>query len=461
MPILRIKIGNETFEGPSEKIPELKRLHPEAQVLGLANAGSVAKSAGMQGMKQMLAESPMAKTAGMVTGAGRKLQQFADDLPLGPLTAPVKAAAFMAPKSNVELGLMAVGGAAAGPIESGVTQYVKRIAPGLVDVLFGNVAGKAGAEALARNPGKVAQIANMGKEGAARAETAAVNKVRAGVAQVWRDAKKRLGQMKNRILAVSGNPSIDPAPIQRATTKAMSDFNFLPELRTAQVADARAASAFRAVDDDILEFVTRPKGISVSELMRFRENLNRLLRSQISDTLKGGLSAIKSSLDDSLLSALGDDLMQKYGKANAAFANVASKYGNIQKLVIKKGAGPRVSKAVEEGTEIGQELRDFLKDASVLDELTDTVAARRFSGDVFRNMQSGSTGRGAIQSTVQSATFVPGAGMAGRAGLPVTPQGVANFAANVAKTKPAIRYGSPFAARESSRFFGGRDGRSE
>src|SRR3990167_11072831 len=89
MPRVRVEIDGKIKTGPSENLPALLKAFPNAKVLGPAESN----------LGQRIVSG--------LTYPGRKLEEFAKPLPMTPLTFPIKAAAFMAPKTGTELALTA------------------------------------------------------------------------------------------------------------------------------------------------------------------------------------------------------------------------------------------------------------------------------------------------------------------------------------------------------------------
>lgn len=476
-PMVRVKIGENEIEGPADQLPNVFRDYPNAQVIGEAPKPSISQEVASTAAKRFgqFQDIPTTALFAGMQGLGSSIKRVKDKLPSSDTIAsnlgerginPVVAATAGAgadlaktflPENDMEVAMQVAGGKA---LDEGVRAYASRVAPSLIEYFYGPTTGKIGAEALARNPQKVANIANLGKEGAARAEKEAVGKVRAGVGRVIKSARNAFGSAKAKILQQSGNPSINATALQQDTVRALGQFNALPELKTFASADPRYATVANSVINDTLEFATRPGSVKATELMRFRENLNRLMRSPLSDQAKGALTAIKNSVDNNLTQALGPDLMKQYGQANRAFGEVAGKYENIRKLVYKSNSGPKIIRelegsAVQPGpTELGLELQDFLKNATDLDNLKDVIGGRRFTEDVYGNLRSGASIQGMASAMSAAPSLVPGAGLAGRAGLPVTPRGLANFAGALDRlTTPITRLAAPFAVRPGANLF--------
>lgn len=360
----------------------------------------------------------------------------------------ISTAKFFAPKTQLEASLSLLGpelGAAG-------LSYVKRVTPMLTNLIFPSI-GKAGAEALGKAPGKVASLASKGEEFIARKELEQVNKIRVAVDGIIENVGKKFGETKRKILAQAGDKTLDASGLQKGSFQTLSEYNFLPELKTAQAADPKLQRVFQSVSDDIEEFATRPGDIKVSEFMDFSKNLSTALRSNLSRQAKGGIQKVKDLVDIEIKKGLGDELFKTHKINNEIYAKQIEAHRLLSRLVKKPSAAKKIIRESEGLSEIGLKLKDFIKDASLLDELSLISASRAFAPKPLVGV--GASFPSLVVSSLAAAPqFLPGATLAGRAGLPVTRLGIARFAEAAQRVAPfSIGAGATLAPAPTRRVF--------
>src|SRR3990167_4723492 len=356
MPRVRVEIDGQIKTGPSENLPALLKAFPNAKVLGPAEPN----------LGQRIVSG--------LTYPGRKLEEFSQQLPISPLTFPIKAAAFMAPKTGTELALTA--GTELGlPL---VGKAFKVAAP---------VAGKLLAGVRKGATERIIEKAMEGKPILPALKKVDIEERLLKAVSILEESRKRLGAKVGEIVDAFSSKFGDK--IVNAGEVASDASNQMVNLGLRGHADIARSGVFGSPSN------TR-KFKSIVDEIASNPNLppKRLyeLKTQAQDVLEIPMPGTPTSLKD--INKQGARVIENFTKgidnllegvvvgfkeANKRFSNKASVYSILKKELLGGDAVKKSKQLLEPNSKINQSLRGLEKatasDLRVIDKIKDAIAA--------------------------------------------------------------------------------------
>lgn len=431
----------KTYAAPRASVEKFRAADPNLKIVG--NVKPTALGVAGEAAKQFVKQSARSAADALQT-PGRKLEEATKNLPwTSPVAAPLKAAAFLLPKTDFELVAAPLAELAAPALKVGLAAYGTRVGPRAAQI-FSN-APKIAAEGLAENPQAVNEMAKLGKTGVMKKAVEFLGEARTKLSGLIKNSNSEYNAAQKEVIqATQGAPIIQ---IDNAVDAAIQKAGEVGFAEGVPISDRAGLSVIKRAIQSYYEparvAADGSRRIGFDTYNKLRVMVNAAMSNpKLSNQTRAVLSTLKEGIDAGMQQGLSQAGLQELAPKYLATVEKAHEVRQLKSMIDPvleaRNAPQQIAKHLETGSEVGQALDKF--DSLTGGSLKPIKTA--ISAEFFTSKAPVEVGAGAgafLQRSLPSALgFLP-TGFGGA----FSPKLVASAASGLSQGIRAVRPGVP------------------